>query len=650
MKRSRLALAVLAMLALVAWRAGAWVLGESDPGPAQSGGNRSIEPEARALAGAPGRSGAIAARPSGTVTIAGTVVDAATHDGVGGVEVVFRGEGGEESTMAGPDGRYRLDLRPGAYRAFVRDDAVLSIGRAESRLPGMPSADAAGAPDEALMPLVVARASASDVDLTVARGGVIRGRVVDRAGRPIASAVLRARSGGPRPALGTDVAETGADGAFELRLPAGGYDLEVSHARFAGIAGTDEERRIAVAPGDTVTRTFTLAAGCVIAGRVVGPGGAAAGEGALEARWVADEGRFSPAGQIAPDGTFRWSTMDEAQIELRAWPWKSPPSPERAFACHDGARFEGVVFQLPQRGPDLEGVLVDRSGAPVPLAYIDVASLDGGPGQVERTDEQGRWGVYQLEPGSYLVTAHAPGRGVVATTVTSPATQVRLELGGTGKIAGRTPRIASGSFELLLARCTLEDSALRLPAERRLVTVTDHTFTVEDVPACDVDLVAVWRGNSVRQRLTVPADGAAELDLAVGPARMKTVRGTVTDEDGRPLEGASVKAISEEEPVFATTEAGGRYSMRAPAGSVLFFSVRRDGAVYGGRAELDEEDGDEATVDVRLQELDRREDDEPSLEDDEQTPEEPDVPDEADDEPGADEAPAADSPVAVTGE
>jgi hypothetical protein len=581
------------------------------------------------------------------VTIAGTVVDAATHDGVGGVEVVFRNERGEESTMAGPDGRYRIDLRPGAYRAFVRDDEVLSIGRADARLPGLPSADAAGAPDEALMPLVMARTSASGVDLTVARGGVIRGKVVDRGGRPIASAVLQARSGGPRPSLGTDVAETGADGAFELRLPAGAYDLEVSHARFAGIAGPEEERRIDLAPGDAVTRTFTLAAGCVIAGRVVRPGGAPAGEGAIEARW-SEEGRFSPAGQIAADGTFRWATMEEVQLDLRAWPWKSPPSPERSFACHDGARFESVVFELPQRGPDLDGVLVDRNGAPVPLAYIDVTSLDGGPGQVERTDDQGRWGVFQLEPGSYLVTAHAAGRGVVATTVTAPATQVRLELGGTGRIAGRTPRIASGSFELMLARCTIDDSALRLPAERRLVTVTDHTFIVEDVPACDVDLVAVWHGRPVRERITVPTDGAAELDLAVGPARMKTVHGTVTDEDGRPLEGARVKALADNEaPVFATTEAGGRYSLRAAAGAMLIVSTRRDGEVYAGRAEIDEADGDEATVDVRLEAQERQEDepseDEPSPEE----PEEPDATDEADSEPGADEEPEAREPTAM---
>lgn len=603
MKRPRLALAVLPVLALAAWRTSAWTNDEGDPGPALGGGNRAIEPGPGPRSGAlegRGRSGALPARPDGAVTIAGTVVDAATHDGVGGVEVVFRGERGEESVIAGPDGRYRIAVAPGAYRAFVRDDAVLSIGRALVRLPGLPQADAASAPDEALMPLVVARADAGSVDLTVARGGVVHGRVVDRAGRPVAGAVLRARSGGPRPVLGTDVAESDADGAFELRLPPGGYDLEVSHARFAGIDGDEDERRLAVGSGELVERTFTLAAGCVVAGRVVAPGGGPAGEGAIEARWGDEDATFAPAGSIAADGTFRWTTTEEIAVALRAWPWKSPPSEARSFACRDGARFDGVVFELPRSGPDLDGVLVDSGGAPVPLAYIDVTPLDGGGGgQMERTDEQGRWGVYQLPPGQYLVTAHAPGRGVVAQAVTAPAAQVRLELSGAGRIAGRAPRIASGSFEVELSRCDTGETSLRLPGSaRRLVAVTDHAFSIDDVPACGLDLVAIWRGRPVRAHVDVPAGGEGELTLAVGPPPTWLVRGTVTDPDGRPLAGARVQAYARGEPPATTeTDGAGRYSLRAIAGAMLSARAERGEERYAGTARVPSDVGDGADAD-----------------------------------------------------
>ncbi|HSK03112.1 MAG TPA: carboxypeptidase regulatory-like domain-containing protein, partial [Kofleriaceae bacterium] len=272
MKRSRLVLAALAVLALVAWQTEAWRpgagrTGERDPAPAPGGGNRTAELRSGALAGAPARSGWIPpARLDGAVTISGTVLDVGTLEGVGGVEVVFRSEAGEETTIAGADGRYRIDVPAGTYRAFVRDDTVLSVGPADHvRLPGLPTADAAGAPDEALMPLVVAAADLDGVDLTVRQGGLLRGQVVDLADRPVAGAVLRARSRWLRPTLGTDVAETASDGTFELRLPPGAYEVEVSHPRFAGLAGPPEERLLEVEAGEIQRARFTLAAGCVIA-------------------------------------------------------------------------------------------------------------------------------------------------------------------------------------------------------------------------------------------------------------------------------------------------------------------------------------------------------------------------------------------------
>jgi hypothetical protein len=255
----------------------------------------------------------------------------------------------------------------------------------------------------------------------------------------------------------------------------------------------------------------------VIAGRVVGPGGRRAGEGAIEQQWGSGDHQFAPAGRIAADGTFRWTTTEETEVVLRAWPWKSPPSPARSFTCRDGARHEGVVFSLPDRGPDLDGLLVDRGGAPVALAYVDLAPLDpGGMAQQERTDEQGRWSVFELPAGRYLVTAYAAGRGVVATTVTVPQIGVRLQLGGTGRIEGRTPQLARGSFELGLLRCDDGEAVIRLPAERRLVTIKDHAFTIEDVPACNLQMITAWRDRDWEGEVEVPAGGAAPLELDLG--------------------------------------------------------------------------------------------------------------------------------------
>ena len=115
------------------------------------------------------------------------------------------------------------------------------------------------------------------------------------------------------------MAETDATGRFELHLPAGGYALEATHARYAGVRGTVEQ--ILLPAGAKRTSALTLTAGCVIAGRVVDAHGKPASDGAIEKRWGVTDLEFGPTGRVEADGTFRWVTTDELDVTLRAWPW-----------------------------------------------------------------------------------------------------------------------------------------------------------------------------------------------------------------------------------------------------------------------------------------------------------------------------------------
>ncbi len=455
-----------------------------------------------------------AVRDDGMVSITGTILEVGSGAPVPEVEVVFRSAAGEESTTADKDGTYHLEVPAGMYRAFVRDDAVLSVGRMDRvRLPGLPAADTAGVPDEALMPLVVATRDTDGVDLSVMRGGALEGRVVDGAGRPVANAVLRAVGDLVRPTLGTDIVETGDDGVFIMQLPAGQYRLDASHARYAGVA---DGGQIMIEPGGTSRTEVTLVPGCVIAGRIVGRGGRATNDGAIERQWGSTDLEFAPTGTIDSDGTFRWATTDEGDVVLRAWPWMSPPSESKRFNCHSGARFENVVFSIPDRRPDIAGILRDHAGVPVPFANIDLAPLDpGGIAQQERTDAEGRFGVFHMPAGRYTITAHAHGRGVVSSTITSPHVGLELALSGTGRLEGTTALLENGSFELVLGAC-LDDGTVSLPRDHRLVSVVDSRFRVDDVPACDLKFVALRRGDVQPGRATVPAGGVAQIELAFG--------------------------------------------------------------------------------------------------------------------------------------
>jgi hypothetical protein len=537
-----------------------------------------------------------AGHPGGEVAITGQVIDVQQQRPVGGVEVVFRGAAGETTTTTGRDGSYALRVDPGSYRAFVRGGGVMSIGRRDPvRVPGPPPAEIAGAPDEALLTAVVAARDTDGVDLAVVRGGTVAGRVVDRAGQPIRGAVVYAVGGALRPALATDVAESADDGGFELRLPPGGFELVASHPRFAGIAA-HSRTRYAVSPGDRLDATLVLAAGCIVSGRVIGPGGEPAGDGALELQRGPGEADFVPAGRIDADGAFRWAITAEAEVALRAWPWKSPPSPIRRFRCRDGARFDDVVFELPDRRPDIAGVLVDAAGRPVGFSFVDLRALEpGGISQQERTDGSGRWEVYSMPPGPYRVVAHAAG-GVASTTLVAPRDGVRLELGGTGRLEGTAPRLASGSFELVLDSCVADGERISLAQSRRLVTVTGGRFAIGDLPACELGFSAIWRGRPVAQHVAIPAGGTARIELAIGELREKTVRGVVRDAAGQPVAGAAVSAArpdDEARAAAAMTDAAGGYTIQAVSGATLRASAHGQvGEARVGGADIDAEQVD----------------------------------------------------------
>src|SRR5262245_33615934 len=223
------------------------------------------------------------ANAAGEVAISGRVIDIQQPKrAVAGVEVVFRSDAGDASTVTERDGGYAIRVPAGTYQAFVRDDAVLSIGRREpTRLPWSPLPETARVPDEALMSVVRATRDTTGIDLSVVQSGIVVGRVVDHRGRSIAGAVVHAIGAAIRPVIATDIAVSSSDGSFELRLPPGVVELAASHPRFAGTAA-DPRMRYTVKPGERLQTTLMLRAGCVITGRVVERGGARAGDGAIE--------------------------------------------------------------------------------------------------------------------------------------------------------------------------------------------------------------------------------------------------------------------------------------------------------------------------------------------------------------------------------
>lgn len=545
---------------------------------------------------------------SATVPVSGTVIDRDSGKPVGDVEVVLRGEHGDVAVRTNAAGTFELAVVRGAYRAFVRDAHVMTTGlQRRQRVRDLPRPELAGAPDEQLMPVVEITEPTRGVELTVTLGALIDGVVVDRDGAPVEGVVLEAvpiqsplagrspvlgpplpRADAQRPALGTDTVISDRQGRFVLRVPAGRYELVADHAQHAGLAGLTE---LELAAGARTNVRLTLARGCIITGHVVGPTGGPPHDGALEVQ-ASSVFQFGPSGAVRSDGTFRWTTIDTGIVTMRAWPWMSPPSPPQMFACRDGERYPGVVLRVGNDPPDVAGSIVDAEFGPVPFAFVDIAPLEPGVhGQQERSNASGIWHVYRLPKGRYHVSAHAAGLGVVSTTVVAPDRDVKLQLGGTGTLAGTTTGIVDGSFELTLHHCGSPTDAIELVDDARIVIVRGGRFSVERIPACTLTFSARWRDRVITRNASIEAHRTTYVELELGEAQEKTVHGTVRDRDGKPVADARVTAIIDtREAKTVRTREDGTFTLTTKAGAQLVAGTGRHvGRATVGRANVPSE-------------------------------------------------------------
>ncbi len=521
-KRRLLGLGVAVIAAaLVFWAYRSHVASKAAGGPAANVSGK-FGPGRRHTGHAQGRSGANGADPAAAgelVLVRGTVVDAETAEAVGGGEVVFSDGRTEKTTRADGNGRYQIEVHPGSYRPFVRGDDVVSVGApARERLVQTPTARLAGVAHDDLAPLVVIHDDEAGVDLRVERSAKLTGKVANRNGDPVPGAIVRAR-GSKRPIGGTDIAETAADGSFTLQLPFGGYYIDASHEEYAGIDAS--QTNVNVQPGvRPEPLNLTLVAGCIVHGKVVGPTGMPIGEGSVDHRGP-EMSDFRPSSSIEPDGTFRFTTVVEGDVALRAWPWMSPPTTPETVHCGEGARPE-VTLRLADDGkPDLDGTVTTADGQPAAGAYLDIVALTpGGENQEERADGEGKWEVYALPAGVYQVSVTVAGEGSVQRRVTVPSHDVGLTLGGIGSITGTVLGVGDGSLAMTVSGCAGDLGAVS--PSPRLVAVHDGKFRIDGVPACSVTLGAEKSPRSSVTEVSVVAKRTSDatLDLAPPPANL----------------------------------------------------------------------------------------------------------------------------------
>ena len=281
----------------------------------------------------------------------------------------------------------------------------------------------------------------TSVDIRMARGTTVTGRLVGEKGVPVAGLIMIVEVEGT--ALGNSYrwsvpdAETSASGIFVFDgAPAGASVLEIKAPGYGNkrveVAGDARTRRVDL--GD-----ITLETGLAIRGRVrSGKLGVASAE--VSAFQVGLGSGGVPSTVTEADGAFTLGGLEPGTYRI----WVDSDGYARS-TMNAQAGAENVDVVVEPAGA-ITGLVVDRGGATV-TAYSAAAS---GPAkdsdepvirQDDSPDPDGRFLIERLAPGTYSIAVDARGfaRGIVKEVKVAPGRTTdagRIRLGPGGRVSG----------------------------------------------------------------------------------------------------------------------------------------------------------------------------------------------------------------------
>ena len=435
---------------------------------------------------------------------------------------------------AGADGRFVLERVPPGSHALTVSARGLAQRRVALEVP--------------------ARAPAVDLgDVVLEAGPRLAGRVTDKAGAPIADAVVRAFSDA-RPMTPGRMLEgtTDADGAFALGgATAGRYSLSVSapgHARYSEEvdAPRDDLRAVLGAVGTVAGSVEDAAGRAVTAFDVIAMPSEGMRQPPRRKAFTDDSGRFT-LDELPSAGTY------SIQVTGRESGRKVVPG----VKVGEGTSVDLGRIVLDAAGA-VRGIVLDPSSAPVAGASVEAVGGDrmmmmAGPREELATDAAGRFEIRGLAPGRVVVVARHPafaeGRsGPVEVDPARPGeTSITLFRGG--RIAGTVRRRNSGPApEPSVMAASMTGFPSMSPGSRLTAFPgPDGTFSIERVPPGRVGVALLTReggmagtGGGAMTEVEVREGETTQVDLVWRDILLK---GKVT-RGGAPLAGVRLMATS----------------------------------------------------------------------------------------------------------
>jgi len=470
---------------------------------------------------------------------------------------------------------------------------------------------------------------------------VIRGRVIDASGRPLARVEIRAGNGSGQQANGL----TGADGRYDLNsLPAGTFTVSAAKANYVRSSWGEQRpegpgKRITVADGQRIDNiNFTLSRTGAITGRIVDEFGDPVTDVFVTAaryQYVQGTRRLMPSGRGSGGtndlGEFRVYGLSPGQYYVSAtlrnfavintdttdrtgyaptfYPGTGNPAEAQRIAVAAGQTIAGVnVTLLPIQTAKVSGTAVQADGKPFTVGMIGAMpkSTAGGVGMMMvalRPD--GRFVINGLTPGEYQLRVNGPGAEESATADITVAgvdiDNVELVAVKPSTIRGRiafTPSASSGEppkpgvLDLGAAR----DWAIGQPVRNMAKIADDGTFEIS-LAAGRVQLRVApygaagpnpnsWRLNRVLMHgvdvgdagIDVPPNGSVDNVVVELTNRTFELSGKVTDADGATVRDCFVIVFAQD-PVHWTLQT--RYlSAVRPGGDDLYRARLLPGDYY----------------------------------------------------------------------
>lgn len=433
--------------------------------------------------------------------------------------------------------------------------------------------------------------------------GEIRGRVQDTSGAPLSNAAVYAydlRLSGS----GTLTNDTGA---YTLSgLPAGRYrllarpdDVDNTLSRFyPETSGYCESPLLTVGQEDVSGMDFTLPGGGALFGVLTDDAGVPAPAGltviARSVDGTATELAFERETETDSDGSFLLRGLDGPG------PWavevQGPPYPDQrlgeTYLPEESALFDVVPGELLDAGEHrlLSGVQISGQvlgpEGPVPGASVIVYS--GSQISTVRTDSGGHYLAEGLPPGEALCWSEPAGLALTYSPDDDRPTTFAETYSEGEQLEGLD---IEAPAEAVL-RLRLTDAATGSPIGGASITLYNDTYTVGKGGVVDDDgLIEIrnlhggsyrlyvyaaeegytnsWQLDDNGERKAFTVAPSAETELTVTLEYGTVLSGTITDDSGQPVYGASVGATAQAGELVAatTTDRDGRYVLAGLEGA-----------------------------------------------------------------------------------